>query len=423
MRSQFRALGVAAALLFAGPALADFESGSTGSDGAFAPGGSQTVNLSLAGSGPGNGVYDPDKWAVIFNYTTISIPAEVTISFMNHPSGAPVVWLASGDVDISGVVVLDGAPGGGGSTFVPPGPGGYATPGPGGFSGGRGAIDAGVSPANAGFGPGGGQFLGPFTDGAGGYGTPGGGQGGGGTYGNEGVFPLIGGSGGAGEGWYQNRGGGAGGGAILIASSGTISLNGQIWSRGGGSGGVSGGGSGGAIRLVADSVQGLGILRAPGGGNQSGTAGGAGRIRIESPSAYLADPGDPPYSLSSVPGPLWPDATLPRLSITSVDGLPVPADPLAGIVTPDVVLADTTQSPLTIAISAAYIQPGTTVEVYLNRDIGARDTVISTPLAGTLESSTASATALFPRGRRVEIQLKANLPAAAVTSRREWSRR
>ncbi len=410
MRSRFRALGAAVALLVAVPALADFDSGSTGADGAFAPAGNQTVDLSLAGSGPGNGVYDPDKWAVIFNYTTITIPAGVTITFNNHPSGAPVVWLASGDVDISGAVVLDGAGSGWGGT--------YATPGPGGFSGGRGSIDIYVSPGTAGLGPGGGQFQG----GAGGYGTPGqdGPTGpGGGTYGNEGVLPLIGGSGGSGASTGGgDMGGGAGGGAILIASSGTISLNGQILSRGGGPGYNAGGGSGGAIRLVADSVQGVGILRATGGGG-----GGAGRIRIESPSAYLADPGDPPYSLSSVPGPLWPDATHPRLAVTSVDELPVPVDPLAGIETPDVVLADTTQTPVTIAISAAYIQPGTTVEVHLNRDIGARDTVISTPLAGTLESSTATATAPFPRGRRVEIQLKANLPAAAVTSRLEWSRR
>lgn len=50
--------------------------GADGSDGAFNPTTNVTINLALADAGawngpnpnPGEGVYDPDKWAVVFRY-------------------------------------------------------------------------------------------------------------------------------------------------------------------------------------------------------------------------------------------------------------------------------------------------------------------------------------------------------------------
>jgi hypothetical protein len=91
-------------------------------------------------------VYDPDKWAVVFKYTTIDI--SVNVYFSNHPSGAPVVWLASGDVTIEGQVNLDGEYGRPYFDFDRP----FAESGPGGFGGGQcsGTWDQ----ASAGFGPG-----------------------------------------------------------------------------------------------------------------------------------------------------------------------------------------------------------------------------------------------------------------------------
>ena len=35
--------------------------------------------------GDGRGIYDPEKWAVVFKYTTVSIPLNVTVNFANHP--------------------------------------------------------------------------------------------------------------------------------------------------------------------------------------------------------------------------------------------------------------------------------------------------------------------------------------------------
>ena len=91
-----------------GSALGQMDVGSDGSDGAFAPVASIQIDLSAADTGPGTGHYDPDRWAVIFNYTSVDIPNGVIVSFANHPSGAPVVWLVGGDANIAGAVSLDG---------------------------------------------------------------------------------------------------------------------------------------------------------------------------------------------------------------------------------------------------------------------------------------------------------------------------
>ena len=74
------------------PAWAQFDSGSDGYDGAFNPTQNIEIDLSLADGTPGNGTYDSDHWAVIFNYTSIDVPSGVIVTFSNHPSGAPVMW-------------------------------------------------------------------------------------------------------------------------------------------------------------------------------------------------------------------------------------------------------------------------------------------------------------------------------------------
>ncbi|MCP4250596.1 MAG: hypothetical protein GY778_26435, partial [bacterium] len=224
-----------------------FDSGSDGSDGALSINTATVIDLSLADGTPGNGTYDPALHAVVFNYTTIDIIGSLTVSFADHPSGAPVVWLASGDVTIisGAVLTLDGSAGQpAGSTLRV-----AASPGPGGFPGGFGGAVLATRFPSGGYGPGG-----PSIDPAGGdmggsggsyatTGTLGGGSVNvdlGPTYGNICLLPLIGGSGGAG-GWDAvtgecGGGGGAGGGAILIASSGTITMSATI-RAGGGAGG------------------------------------------------------------------------------------------------------------------------------------------------------------------------------------------
>ncbi len=204
------ALGLAACLQ---PALAQLTIPSDGSDGAFNPPPDPTnvvVDLSQAVTGvwnannsanAGKGIYDPEKWAVVFKYSSVNIPAGVTVSFINHPTHAPVVWLVQGDVAINGALNLNGDGGDvrGPEKLVPP------EPGPGGFRGGV----AGPAGFGAGLGPGG-------TDPAGWPGSTSASYAA--TYGNPQIVPLLGGSGSGGNGSEDARGC-AGGGAILIAES------------------------------------------------------------------------------------------------------------------------------------------------------------------------------------------------------------
>jgi len=276
----------------------------------------------------GKGVYDSNKWAVVFHYRSVQIAAGATVTFANHPSRAPVVWLVQGDVTIDGVLSLDGQTGNPQSSagsFL-------AEPGPGGFRGGPGFFSVGVG-AGPGFGPGGGQYS-PVSSnngwGRGGsFGTSG--SEGPDPYGNPSLLPLIGGSGGGGYG-SDSRGGGAGGGAILIASQSSISVEGEIWANGGGNYNGAGSGSGGAIRLVAHSINGTGSLKCL--GKNDGYFGGLGRIRIEgvsrSPDLTKVDPAPDVLPLVANATPLiWLPENGPTAAIVSVGGKSAPRDPLA----------------------------------------------------------------------------------------------
>lgn len=393
-----------AVLALASPAGAGtFDSGSDGSDGAFNPGSDIEVDLSLAASAvwdtpspvPGQGVFDADQWLVVFKYTTIDVPVGVTVTFKNHPSGAPVVWLATGNVSICGLVNLSGA---NGATTA--GLHEFAEPGPGGFAGGS-RICCGTT-NTGGFGPGGGnRSTSTNSANAGGYGTAGGGR----TYGNPQIIPLIGGSGGAARN-STVAGGGAGGGAIQIASSGEIvvELGGEIRANGGFQGSNSGGGSGGAIKLMANTISGAGIVRALG-----GNAGGVGRIRLEAFDLLgFQDSGSPAWT-SSFPGPVIPDSTAPQLWITDVASQPVTMDPVRGIESAELDLVDPA-GPVVIGIAARNIPAATTVVVRLVSDNGNLVSAVSNGLEdfdmdGIL---TATAQITFPSPSRSEIQLRAN---------------
>src|SRR5262249_53711056 len=87
-----------------------FSSGSTGADGAFAPTTSQTIQVPESG---------------VFNFTTISIPTGVTITYTRNSKNSPVTILATGDVTIAGTINVIGGSGltnGGGGRGAP---GGY----------------------------------------------------------------------------------------------------------------------------------------------------------------------------------------------------------------------------------------------------------------------------------------------------------
>lgn len=381
-----------------------FSSGSTGADGPFSPTTSQTILVPESG---------------VFNFTTVNIPTGVTITYArNALNNRPVTILASGDVVIAGTINVDGR---NGNTN-----GFGGTGGPGGFSGGAGGYGFDQSFSGVpGEGPGGGGGgLGsasstPGSGGGGGFGTngasgqtsPNGGQAGL-RFGTVTIIPLIGGSGGGGGASVSNNRGGAaggGGGGILIASSGSITITGNISARGGfgaiGNAG-GGGGSGGAIRLIANTVSGNGNLNASGGGGGGanvsfgGGAGGQGYIRIEAFDFNGFVGTSTPSNIISfaLPHPVT-SPTAPSLRIASIGGVNAPSSPLGTLQgVPDVIVPSTQTNPVTVALEASNLPLGTIIQVTLTPSKGARTTVQSTGLTGTEATSTATASINLPGG-------------------------
>jgi len=400
-RLSITCLGVLAACLTAGgdPAWGQtFNSGSNGSDLAFSPTSSVTVTVPVSG---------------VFNYTTVNIPAGVTVTYQRNTANTPLTILASGNVTIAGTIDVSGINGGGGAitgTILAPNGG---RGGPGGFDGGNGANGVISNNGGMGLGPGGGGGgVGAQNGAGGGFANAGGSSGtsvGGVAYGNANLLPMIGGSGGGGGGisgfGSSAPGGGAGGGAVTIASSGTITLTGAIRAHGGNGAsgtnaiGASGGGSGGAIRLMATTIAGSGgTVDVAAGANANGNGpsgpGSVGRIRIEAfTNGLTANFGGVAPSVAT-PGVVFLPNT-PLLQIVSVAGVATPATPGGLFSSPDITLPTTTTNPVNVALSATNIPPGTVVSV---RAQGQFDAVASTSatLAGTLSSSSATASLAIP---------------------------
>lgn len=375
--------------------------GADGSDGAFNPVSNSTVNLALAPTGtwngtnasPGSGVYDPDKWAVVFRYSSVNIASGRTVAFSNHPSGAPMVWLVSGAVTINGTVSL--------STTASQSELGFGLGGPGGFRGGGPTI------GTRGLGPGGGNNVGQF----GSYGT------GGSTYGNSRVLPLIGGSGSASGGGGQF--GLGGGGAILIAATGTITVNGAIAAS---SSGVNPqyAGSGGAIRIVCNRLDGTGTMTAIGVGYQSGEYG---RIRFECNQLAFSSPGNPVASFG-LPGSiaqLWPEDAMtepPSTRVVSLGSINVPPDPQASFEFPYADVNTATSGAQALTIECKNIPTGSDppgVQVWnLNARIVPRSGSVQNvsgpwTISGTFAQSTWTTSVTLPTGFSA-VQVRASMP-------------
>ena len=400
----FQGLMVSIFILLLTNTASAFDSGSTGALGAFNPQTNIEVDISL---------YPDGK----LNYTTVNIPAGVTVTFKKNANNTPVYILATGNVTIAGTISVNGTAGGVQSA---------GKGGPGGFDGGLGgdiAIPGGkalgpgagnpgsVSSVPASYCAGGGGGGGFGSNGSNGDGNsqyaPGGS--GGGKYGDGKLLPMIGGSGGGGGAghlstFYQTRGGGGGGGsgAILIASGssstiGTITVTGSITANGGNGanngqcGGGGGAGSGGAIKLMADTISVSGTISASGGagstspGGYGGGAGGNGIIRFEANT--VTGNTTPPYTYSH-PGTVF-VTNMPTLTITSAGGVSVPANPSGKYGFPDVTLPSTTTNPVTVNVSATNIPVGTHVTVTAVPEYGASASAANF-LSGTDASSTTS---------------------------------
>ena len=367
--------------------------GADGSDGALSIASNAVIDLSQAVAGlwnadnttnAGDGIYDSNKWAVVFKYTSVTIDAGATLSFANHAGRPPVVWLVNGDVTINGILSLNGE-----SWKTAPA---VAEPGPGGFRGGMGYYAVNVG-ASAGFGPGGG-FTMINNNGRGAshaHTVPSSPD----PYGNPALVPLLGGSGGGGA--STARGGGAGGGAILIVCTGTLEINGTVRANGGNpynqaytTSNDSGGGSGGGIRLVADTFTGNGVVEAKA-GSGSDYPGALGRVRMErvvnnntwtaiapSPSVVGLTAGDTAL--------LWPTAMAPTVKIVSIGAETAPLDPLASFGTSgaDVAIAQTNTTE--VIVETMYVEEASVVKVRLTPRANASYTEVVASLSSIVNA-------------------------------------
>jgi hypothetical protein len=301
---------------------------------------------------------------------------ESEIRFTRNEANTPVTILVTGDVYIGyrGHVMVDGNRGTDGTNGLN-GEGGLG--GPGGFRGADGAYQL-VNFASRG-----GDGLGP----GGGAGSDSSSSGGDGTFvGVPGLLPLVGGSGGGGGGGSPGNGfgcsgggGGGGGGAILIASNGTITVNGEIRATGGYSGSHrysncssnGGKGSGGAIRLVADTVSGSA-------GRLYATGGGAGAIRMEAfTNTMSAADTNPTASRAPAPGPIV-NPLMPTVAITAVDGEAVWAPPQGAFGEVDVIVP--APGPITIELATSGVPIGTVVDVTIKPRVDGAPIVVNVTL-------------------------------------------
>jgi len=318
-----------------------------GSDGVYNPSAS---GYFMPGGFHGTGVANN-----VFNFTSVTIPSGVTITLTSGYDNAPVYWLVQGNVDIEGTVSLAGANGAYATSDVDqrlP-----ALAGSGGYNGGVGGNLATGQPDTAGYGPGGGaagDTSGHCTNADGSF------------TGNQYLIPLIGGSGGGGTygGTSFGASGGAGGGAILIATSGTITVNGTLTANGGNSYCTGSAGSGGASRLVSNTITGgsKAVLTAIGGCGQGigATCGGPGRVRLEAitqPISFAGSFNGTPVSGSSpqsnfngnIPG-----VPQPSVQVTSINGQPITENPFSF---PDIQI--NTDQPVNVVITGNQVPVGT----------------------------------------------------------------
>jgi hypothetical protein len=381
-------LALLTAALLTSAAHAQLTIPSDGSDGAFAPVANVEIDLGLATTalwntpGSGNGVYDAEKWAVVFKYSSVNIPAGVKVTFKNHPTYAPVVWLVQGNVTIAGELNLDGQPSSGNlaSTILP------TEPGPGGFRGGA----SGPTGNGFGYGPGAANFLSRYAA----------------SYGNPQIVPLIGGSGGTA---IAGSSGSGAGGAICLVASGTVAISGTISAKAGVANRGDNRGSAGAVKVVASSVIGNGSITCvnSGWGNPGENAG---RIRIESTSlapTILTAPetiGVPPAN----PPVIWPAANAPIAKVISVDAVNAPLDPRAPLVAgADVAIQNSNQVAILIETQNFPIEG--VVQLNITPKFGNRTTLNATRLNGDITSATWRVQTTLPQGF-VTLQARATQP-------------
>jgi hypothetical protein len=187
---------------------------------------------------------------------------------------------------------------------------------------------------------------------------------------------------------------------VLVASSTTITISGTINANGGqgantGCAGA-GGGSGGAVRLMANTITGNGTISALGGSStgQGNVSASAGRIRLEAFQQSFAGSISCGCGVISTPNSVALPASAPSsLTVTSINGISINANPFSF---PDATINSSV--PVTVNIQARYIPTGTVPNLTVFSESGPDQVITCTPLVGSLQSSTSTATVTFPSG-------------------------
>jgi len=369
---------------------------SDGSDGTLNPTADTIIDMSSHSDG-------------VFQYTSVNIPQNVTVTFTPNANNSPVTWLVQGTVVISGRVDISGhavggfAPGPGGPGG---GAGGWGGPGP---RTGQGLGGGDPAPASNLWPPGSGSYA---TTGLGGSLTAKAGL----TYGNQYLLPLQGGSGSGGFGYVDVSGvsagvsGVGGGGAILIASDVSITINGYVIANGAHGDGVVGAaeGSGGGIRLLAPQLLGQGVLSAVVGAHSQLDHIGDGYIRLDADDDQFRG-----YLLGSWSRGFNAILALPsnanvRLAIQSIAANGVPLNPTGALATPDVIIPAQQANLVPVVVTYANIPLNTTITVVANP--ANAPAVVATAM--TDASGTATLTLALPRGGGT-IYARAVVPVAS----------
>ncbi len=363
---------------------------SDGSDGVLNITSNTVIDLSQAVTGTwsddnttnsGKGVYDPSKWAVVFKYQSVNIATNCTVTFANHSSHAPVVWLVQSNILIDGYLNLDGR------YIVDAYPAKLfpTEPGPGGFRGGA----FGPLGYGAGYGPGGGIAGEPSFGSA--YGS---------GYGGPQAIPLLGGSGAGavnnGDQYnapppYGDVAGSSGGGAILIAANGLISVNGRVTANDAGYyawnwGAHASLSGGGAIRIIGNIVQGSGSVSA------AVTRVEANSITsslVLTPNTIAVPPGTTPQ--------IWPPDAAPIVKVISINGQSSPDDPIAAVTTSSDINIGT-NSPVDIIVQSQNFPPSGIVTVRVTPKYANYFNVNASFQSGTFSNATWKATTTLPNG-------------------------
>ncbi len=313
----------------------------------------------------------------VWEFSTIDIGPNVTVTFKPNATNTPVRWLASGDVTVDGTIDISGVQReveesetfGNKKDF-----GGIS--GPGGFNGATGA-PLGISLTVPGDGPGGGLLRPNINNSHDGeiY-----------SYSNAWLHPLIGGSGGSSK---TGAAGGAAGGALLIASSGEINVEGSILARPKTQGLQTDPsfGSGGAILLRANKATGSGYIDV-----------NTGRLRIEAWERPLAENMTGSSAFLSAGLPLLPvstDPNPPRLWIESINGVTIttPRRSANSLVDPDAIIQNHSGDS-TIVVKGENVPNGTSISI----TVTLQDESILEPDAVAFNGTQSTFTLSLPEG-------------------------